>query len=242
MSPALIAIDWGSSSFRGYLMSRGGEVLEETASGDGIGSVAAGEYPATLRRLVRALARRQPGSPSDRLGHGRQPAWLARGALSRLPRRTARRGGASDGGRGQRTARRPRAGSVMRGRGGRGCDAGGGDGNLRHRRRRSAAHRAAGLAFEMGKGRRRAHCRVQDLHHRRAVRRAARPHGRRGLRQGRAGERARNGVRARRSSAAPRRPAARRSPACSASCSAPGRCRSWASSIPTMPANIFRAC
>ena len=52
MSPALIAIDWGSSSFRGYLMSRGGEVLEETASGDGIGSVAAGEYPATLRRLV----------------------------------------------------------------------------------------------------------------------------------------------------------------------------------------------
>ena len=52
MSPALIAIDWGSSSFRGYLMSQGGEVLEETASGDGIGSVAAGEYPATLRRLL----------------------------------------------------------------------------------------------------------------------------------------------------------------------------------------------
>ena len=38
MSPALIAIDWGSSSFRGYLMSQGGEVLEETASGDGIGA------------------------------------------------------------------------------------------------------------------------------------------------------------------------------------------------------------
>jgi indolepyruvate ferredoxin oxidoreductase len=29
MSPVLIAIDWGSSSFRGYLMSQGGEVLEE---------------------------------------------------------------------------------------------------------------------------------------------------------------------------------------------------------------------
>ena len=52
MSPALIAIDWGSSSFRAYLMSPDGEVLKEIASGDGIGSLAAGEYPATLKRLV----------------------------------------------------------------------------------------------------------------------------------------------------------------------------------------------
>ncbi len=52
MSPALIAIDWGSSSFRAYLMSPDGEVLEEVASADGIASIAAGEYPATLRRLV----------------------------------------------------------------------------------------------------------------------------------------------------------------------------------------------
>jgi 2-dehydro-3-deoxygalactonokinase len=52
MSPALIAIDWGSSSFRAYLLSPGGEVLDEVASGDGIGSVVAGAYPATLLRLV----------------------------------------------------------------------------------------------------------------------------------------------------------------------------------------------
>jgi 2-dehydro-3-deoxygalactonokinase len=52
MSPALIAIDWGSSSFRAYLMSPDGEVLNEVASGDGIGSVAAGSYPATLKRLI----------------------------------------------------------------------------------------------------------------------------------------------------------------------------------------------
>jgi 2-dehydro-3-deoxygalactonokinase len=52
MSPALIAIDWGSSSFRAYLMSANGEVLDGVASGDGIGSVAAGAYPATLRRLI----------------------------------------------------------------------------------------------------------------------------------------------------------------------------------------------
>jgi 2-dehydro-3-deoxygalactonokinase len=52
MSPALIAIDWGSSSFRAYLMSPDGEILDEAASADGIGSVAAGTYPATLRRLI----------------------------------------------------------------------------------------------------------------------------------------------------------------------------------------------
>jgi 2-dehydro-3-deoxygalactonokinase len=52
MSPALIAIDWGSSSFRAYLLAPGGEVLDEVASGDGIASVAAGAHPATLRRLV----------------------------------------------------------------------------------------------------------------------------------------------------------------------------------------------
>jgi 2-dehydro-3-deoxygalactonokinase len=51
-SPALIAIDWGSSSFRAYLMSPNGGVLDEVASGDGIGSVAAGTYPATLKRLI----------------------------------------------------------------------------------------------------------------------------------------------------------------------------------------------
>jgi 2-dehydro-3-deoxygalactonokinase len=63
MSPALIAIDWGSSSFRGYLMSGGGEVLEEIASGDGIGSVPAGSYPATLRRLVGRWLDANPSLP-----------------------------------------------------------------------------------------------------------------------------------------------------------------------------------
>jgi 2-dehydro-3-deoxygalactonokinase len=52
MSPALIALDWGSSRFRAYLMSSTGEVLDEVASSDGIASVAAGAYPATLKRLT----------------------------------------------------------------------------------------------------------------------------------------------------------------------------------------------
>ncbi len=63
MSPALIAIDWGSSSFRAYLLSPGGEVLEEIASGDGIAGVAAGAYPATLRRLVGRWLDANPSLP-----------------------------------------------------------------------------------------------------------------------------------------------------------------------------------
>jgi 2-dehydro-3-deoxygalactonokinase len=63
MSPALIAIDWGSSSFRAYLLSPDGEVLEETASGDGIGNVAAGAYPATLTRLVGRWLDANPSAP-----------------------------------------------------------------------------------------------------------------------------------------------------------------------------------
>ena len=226
MSPALIAIDWGSSSFRAYLMSPGGEVLEEIASGDGIASVAAGAYPATLEAPRRALARREPLPAGDRVGHGRQSAWLARGALCPLPGRPARRRRAPDGGRGRRPAGRPRAGPVLRGRGRTvGRDAGRGDGNLRRRRRRRKAHRAAGLAFEMGQDRRRARRRVQDLHHRRTVRKRCAttpsPAPSPGRRRRRApGRRSRSG-----SSAARRRRAARRSPDSSASCSARARCR-----------------
>ena len=63
MSPALIAIDWGSSSFRAYLMSAEGEVLDEVASSDGIGSVAAGAYPATLKRLIGQWLEAHPSLP-----------------------------------------------------------------------------------------------------------------------------------------------------------------------------------
>jgi 2-dehydro-3-deoxygalactonokinase len=63
MSPALIAIDWGSSSFRAYLLSPDGQVLEEIAAGDGIASVAAGAYPATLRRLVGPWLDANPSLP-----------------------------------------------------------------------------------------------------------------------------------------------------------------------------------
>ncbi|HEY6735176.1 MAG TPA: 2-dehydro-3-deoxygalactonokinase [Roseiarcus sp.] len=63
MSPVLIAIDWGSSSFRAYLMSPDAHVLDEVASGDGIGSVAAGAYPATLKRLIGRWLEAHPSLP-----------------------------------------------------------------------------------------------------------------------------------------------------------------------------------
>lgn len=63
MSPVLIAIDWGSSSFRAYLMAPNGEILDEVASGDGIGSVAAGAHPATLNRLIGRWLEAHPSLP-----------------------------------------------------------------------------------------------------------------------------------------------------------------------------------
>jgi 2-dehydro-3-deoxygalactonokinase len=63
MPPALIAIDWGSSSFRAYLVSPNGDVLDEVASGDGIGSIASGAYPATLKRLVGQWLGAHPSLP-----------------------------------------------------------------------------------------------------------------------------------------------------------------------------------
>jgi 2-dehydro-3-deoxygalactonokinase len=63
MSPVLIAIDWGSSSFRAYLISADAHVLDEVASGDGIGSVAAGAFPGTLKRLIGRWLEAHPSLP-----------------------------------------------------------------------------------------------------------------------------------------------------------------------------------
>jgi 2-dehydro-3-deoxygalactonokinase len=52
MLPALIAVDWGSSSFRAYLMAGDGAILDEMASADGVSTIAKDAFPDTLRRLV----------------------------------------------------------------------------------------------------------------------------------------------------------------------------------------------
>ncbi len=63
MPPALIAIDWGSSSFRAYLMARDGAILDEIASGDGVSSVAKDAFPNTLLRIVRGWLDARPNLP-----------------------------------------------------------------------------------------------------------------------------------------------------------------------------------
>ena len=55
-APALIGVDWGSSSFRAYLLARDGAVLDAITTADGIASISAavspGGFPATFRRLL----------------------------------------------------------------------------------------------------------------------------------------------------------------------------------------------
>ena len=60
---ALIAIDWGSSSFRAYLMTRDGGIVDEIASADGVSTVAPGGFPATLERLAGRWLVAQAGLP-----------------------------------------------------------------------------------------------------------------------------------------------------------------------------------
>ncbi len=63
MSPALIALDWGSSSFRAYLMSRGVMILDAIETADGVATVARGAFPDALRRLVGGWLDEHPSLP-----------------------------------------------------------------------------------------------------------------------------------------------------------------------------------
>ena len=63
LTPALIAVDWGSSSFRAYLVARDGVVLDEIASADGVATVAPSAFPGALRRLVGGWLEAHPSLP-----------------------------------------------------------------------------------------------------------------------------------------------------------------------------------
>jgi 2-dehydro-3-deoxygalactonokinase len=51
-SGTLIAVDWGTSRLRAMLLDAGGRVIAEADSGDGIGTLKAGEHEAAFERLV----------------------------------------------------------------------------------------------------------------------------------------------------------------------------------------------
>ena len=82
--PKLIAVDWGTTRLRAYLVDGQGHVLDATRRRGHHGGAArrlSGHVAAACRALARA-ASRVAGRDG---GHGRQPQWLGRGALRRVP-------------------------------------------------------------------------------------------------------------------------------------------------------------
>ena len=166
---AFVVVDWGTSSFRGWLMSADGEALAESRGGEGMLHCAGGaRLRAGAARSPRE-ARRAGGSAGPDLRHGGRAAGLGRGALSqdadaarcpargRHPGRCARR-------HPHPARHRPGARRAAR-RHARG-------GNAASRRDRTRFQRPrlhSRHAQQMGQDRRRPHRRVLDLHDRRAV-------------------------------------------------------------------------
>ena len=62
-APALIGVDWGSSSFRAYRMAGDGAILDAVATADGVATIAPGGFPAAFRRLVGAWLEGRPALP-----------------------------------------------------------------------------------------------------------------------------------------------------------------------------------
>lgn len=54
--PAFAAVDWGTSSFRLWLMGRDGTIFAERRSGEGMATLARTDFPAALARHLRAAA------------------------------------------------------------------------------------------------------------------------------------------------------------------------------------------
>ena len=50
--PAVIAVDWGTTNFRAYLLARDGAVLERREGHEGVMQVGAGAFPETLARYT----------------------------------------------------------------------------------------------------------------------------------------------------------------------------------------------
>ncbi len=61
--PKLIALDWGTSSFRGYLLDQDGDIVEQIDAGTGILSVENGQFAETLRQQLDRFKLRPPYLP-----------------------------------------------------------------------------------------------------------------------------------------------------------------------------------
>lgn len=63
MTPELIAIDWGTSSFRAWLLGPGGEVRDEIPAGQGILTVPDGDFDAAFETALAPWLAEWPGLP-----------------------------------------------------------------------------------------------------------------------------------------------------------------------------------
>lgn len=63
MTPDLIAIDWGTSSFRAWLLGAGGEVCDEIPTGQGILSVPGGNFDAAFEAALSPWFTERPDFP-----------------------------------------------------------------------------------------------------------------------------------------------------------------------------------
>mgnify|MGYP000149028397 CR=1 FL=1 len=76
-TPALIAIDWGTTRFRAYLLDGAGAVLERVSSDDGIMAVKPGGFPAVLAIRCGMWLARHPDIPVIMAGMvGSRNGWV----------------------------------------------------------------------------------------------------------------------------------------------------------------------
>ncbi|MGI9420627.1 MAG: 2-dehydro-3-deoxygalactonokinase [Geminicoccaceae bacterium] len=79
--PALIGVDWGTSSCRAYLMDAAGEILDAVGAEKGIMQVEGGAFAATLEQLIGPW--RRPGLPVILSGMiGSRQGWIEAPYLS----------------------------------------------------------------------------------------------------------------------------------------------------------------
>lgn len=73
----IIGVDWGTSSFRAYLMAADGTLLDKITSADGILSITSGDFPDTLQRLLSAWLTEYPDAPVVMSGMiGSRNGWV----------------------------------------------------------------------------------------------------------------------------------------------------------------------
>ncbi|QQS15244.1 MAG: 2-dehydro-3-deoxygalactonokinase [Rhodospirillales bacterium] len=77
VAPALIALDWGTTSLRGWLLGADGTILERRAGGPGVMSVPAGGFAAAYDSFTADWRRDHPVAPAIASGMvGSRQGWI----------------------------------------------------------------------------------------------------------------------------------------------------------------------